>query len=368
VADFTDSYGLLDRLLHRFAFKTTKMQLGLADNESEEHRAQLTTIQIDKPVFITSLPRSGTTILLDVLSKTEQFSYHSYQDMPFIFTPLMWAKFSRNFAKSNELTERAHKDGIKINQQSPEAFEEMLFKAFWPKLYDGVSLPLWPEQSNAKFDAFFADHIKKLLFREGIGRDEPNQSKKNRRYISKNNLNITRLPYLKSLFPQCIILVPFRDPLQHALSLLRQHQNFTELHGQSKFAKDYMAAVGHFDFGANLKPVNFEGWFDNTDHKPDSLGFWLEYWIVAYQHILDNHKSLCDFVCFETLCAEPGKSFTTLAEVLAIDALTLIKSVGVIRVAKVHPVNVAGLNADNVARAQALYLDMVGIAVNGAEV
>ncbi len=344
-------------MLHRFAFKTSKMQLGLADNESEEHRTKLNSIQINKPVFITSLPRSGTTILLDVLSKTQQFSYHSYQDMPFIFTPLMWAKFSRNFAKSNELTERAHKDGIKINQQSPEAFEEMLFKAFWPKLYEGASLPLWPEQPNAEFDDFFDDHIKKLILRDGAAN----------RYISKNNLNITRLPYLKTLFPECILLVPFRDPLQHALSLLRQHQNFSELHGQSKFAKDYMAAVGHFDFGANLKPVNFDGWFDNTVYKPDSLDFWLEYWIVAYQHILDNHKNLCDFVCFETLCAQPQKSFTTVAEVLAIDAQTLIKSVDAIKVAKVHAVDTGALNADNVAKAQALYRNMMGIAVNSNE-
>ncbi|MCJ8269027.1 MAG: sulfotransferase, partial [Psychrosphaera sp.] len=364
MADFADSYTFLDRLLHRFAFKTTKMQLGLADNESEEHRAQLNNIQIDKPVFITSLPRSGTTILLDVLSKTEQFSYHSYQDMPFIFTPLLWSKFSRNFAKSNELTERAHKDGIKINQQSPEAFEEMLFKAFWPKLYDGASLPLWPEQPNAKFDTFFAEHIKKLLFRDGKGRDSPVQGEKSTRYISKNNLNITRLPYLKKLFPDGILLVPFRDPLQHALSLLRQHQNFTKLHGQSKFAKDYMAAVGHFDFGANLKPVNFSGWFDNTAYQPDSLDFWLEYWVMAYQHIVDNHKSFCHFVCFETLCAEPKNSFITLAEVLAIEPQTLIKSIGVIKVAKTHAVDVAGLNADTVAKAQGLYRDMVGIAVN----
>ncbi|NQZ06014.1 MAG: sulfotransferase [Algicola sp.] len=366
MADFQEQYSLLDRLLHRFAFKTTKMQLGLADNESEEHRVQLNNIQIDKPVFITSLPRSGTTILLDVLSKTEQFSYHRYQDMPFIFTPLMWAKFSRNFAKSNELTERAHKDGIKINQQSPEAFEEMLFKAFWPKWYDGASLPLWPEIANPEFDRFFADHIKKLLFRDGKGRDGKGRDGKDIRYISKNNLNITRLPYLKKLFPQCILLVPFRTPLQHALSLLRQHQNFTELHSQSQFAKDYMAAVGHFDFGANLKPVNFSSWFDNTVYQPDSLDFWLEYWIVAYQHIVDNHKSFCHFVCFETLSTEPQNSFITLAEVLAIEPQTLIKSVGVIKVAKTHAVDVAALNAENVAKAQGLYRDMVGIAVNGS--
>ena len=40
------------------------------------------------------------------------------------------------------------------------------------------------------------------------------------RYLSKNNNNILRLPALARAFPQALILIPFRDPLTHAASLL----------------------------------------------------------------------------------------------------------------------------------------------------
>jgi hypothetical protein len=356
VADFQDNYSFFDKALHYLAFKSSKLQLNLAENESEEHHQKLQAISVEKPVFITSLPRSGTTILLDVLTKTDAFSYHSYQDMPFVFTPLMWAKFSNKFAKSDTLTERAHKDGIKINSKSPEAFEEMFFKAFWPELYKGSSVALWPQSTNQKathfkFNRFFTDHIKKLLFRDS-----------RTRYISKNNLNITRLPYIRSLFGDAIILIPFREPIQHALSLLRQHQNFTALHGENKFSKDYMAAIGHFDFGANLKPVNFNQWFDNCEYSPDTLDFWLAYWIECYQYLLDNPSGGL-FVCFERLCKDPEGSFNVLAEQLQLEPQTLLKSVGEIKVAKIHAVDLSTLNGANVVRAEALYqaLDAVSL-------
>ena len=66
MADFNDQYGFFDKLLHRFAFNTKNMQLNLAQSETEQYQQQLDQIKIERPVFITGLPRAGTTILLDV--------------------------------------------------------------------------------------------------------------------------------------------------------------------------------------------------------------------------------------------------------------------------------------------------------------
>ena len=367
-SDFEDDYSFVDKALHNLAFGTSKIQLTMAKQESEKHQAALKPLRVERPVFITGLPRSGTTILLDVLSKSGQFSYHRYQDMPFVLTPLVWDKFSKWFVKTadgqGELKERAHQDGIKINQQSPEAFEEMLWKAHWPQAYNDSAIEPWSETANLEFDQFFTEHIKKLLLRD----NRP-------RYISKNNLNITRVPYLKRLFPDSLVLVPFREPLQHALSLLKQHRNFGAMHQNNHFSRAYMAGVGHFDFGANLKPVNFNGWARRCSFSPDTVDFWLAYWIETYQYLLDvvagghsgGHGGVEGvlFVGFEALCKEPESSFNVLAGQLAIEPQTLVKSVSQIRVARAHPVERDSLDGHNLARAEAVYQRLLERAVNG---
>ena len=89
-------------------------------------------------------------------------------------------------------------------------------------------------------------------------------------------------------FRDALFLIPFRDPIQHCASLLRQHLNFLEIHRRDRFAKSYMEGIGHFDFGDNLRPVDFDGWLDSSKHRdPREMGFWLEYWLcrlpVAYR-------------------------------------------------------------------------------------
>ena len=56
-------------------------------------------------------------------------------------------------------------------------------------------------------------------------------------YISKNNNNILRLESIISAFPNCLIIIPFRDPIQQANSLLTQHKNFTEIQKNDRFVK-----------------------------------------------------------------------------------------------------------------------------------
>ena len=55
----------------------------------------------------------------------------TYRDMPFILAPNCWHKVSRLFLQKKKLQQRAHRDGIKIGYDSPEAFEEIFWKTFY---------------------------------------------------------------------------------------------------------------------------------------------------------------------------------------------------------------------------------------------
>ena len=60
-----DGYSGVDRALHRVAFATYEVQADLADIEDRLYASHLGSLTNQRPVFITSLPRAGTTLLLE---------------------------------------------------------------------------------------------------------------------------------------------------------------------------------------------------------------------------------------------------------------------------------------------------------------
>ena len=81
---------------------------------------------------------------------------------------------------------------------------------------------------------------------------------KKERYLSKNNQNIKRVELINSIFSKSKILIPFREPIQHAYSLLTQHKKFIEDSKNDKFISKYMKWIGHTEFGPNYIPVHNE--------------------------------------------------------------------------------------------------------------
>jgi len=308
---FENRYSAMDRLLHRVAFASAPMQLAIADLEDRLFASQLESVEIRRPVFVTALPRAGTTLVLDILESQNEFVSHSYRHMPFVLCPMLWSKFAKRFQRPGELQERAHQDGMLVSEDSPEAFEEMLWKAFWRRNYGADRIHPWRE-NDPEFFEFMRSHMRKII---AGGRSSHDSQL---RYLSKNNLNIARIALLRKHFPDAVIVVPFREPLQHAASLLRQHLNFLEIHRDDRFARQYMAGIGHYDFGANLRPVNFDGWLDSSQFPdPTTLGFWLEYWLATYQNL-----GKCDDVlllCYEQLCESPESSLQRLANALSLE-------------------------------------------------
>jgi len=315
--DFEGRSGRLDRLLHDVAFHGVAAQRALADIEDRFYARRLAGIDIVRPVFVTALPRAGTTLLLEVLGAQRDLAAHSYRQMPFLLCPLLWDRLSRRFRRGAVPRERAHGDGLRVGYDSLEAFEEVLWRAFWPEKYRRDRIAPWrPDEIDAdgEFADFFARHMRKLIaLRAGEGRGPS-------RYLSKNNANIARLGLLRRLFPDAVVLVPFRHPLDQAASMLRQHARFLALHAADPFARRYMDAIGHFEFGAGLRPIDFAGWRDAAgDLSSEGLDFWLEYWCQAYEHVLAHASAGVYLLDYDACCAAPGPALARIAALVGLD-------------------------------------------------
>ncbi len=219
-------------------------------------------------VFITGLPRSGTTSILNFLFLSDNYASLTYSNMPFILSP----SFSKLFHKKNILKkERLHGDGIYYDINSPEALDEIFF-----------------DNDEEYIKNELIKYIQLILL---------NKNKK--KYLSKNNLNYKRINLISSILPNSIFLIPIREPLQHANSLLNQHLRFSKLQKQNDFIKRYMNYLGHNEFGLNHKP-----WNKPINHKNfNEIDYWIEQWILFYQNILNKYKFYknCHFVIYEKL-------------------------------------------------------------------
>lgn len=281
----TSAYSAMDRMVHRLAFAAPFVQATAADVEDGVFGKDIEGIEEKPPIFITSLPRAGTTIVLNALHDLPGVATHLYRDMPFIMAPLLWSRMSGGFQQNAELRERAHGDGIKVGFDSPEAFEEVIWRHFWPNHYHDDRIDLWTSaDKDDEARDFLKKHFRKIVsLRTGPGG----------RYVSKNNGNIARLDLLNDLFHDGKIIVPLRDPAEHAASLLRQHQNFLKQHAEDAFVRRYMNDIGHLEFGQLHRPIAFPGLADLT-HGIDATSpdYWLAYWVAAMEHTVARSDHL----------------------------------------------------------------------------
>jgi hypothetical protein len=267
-----NNYSWLQQKLHQLALSSKFMREVMFDIEISAISPNKTD---DNNVFVAGLARSGTTILLNALYKSDEFASLSYKDMPFILAPNLWSKLSLN-KQDIDLVERAHGDGIKVSTESPEAFEEV----FWMTFDEG------DKDTMEKFKNYV--HL-------------INQKYRKKRYLSKNNQNIRRVELISKIFPNSKILIPFRNPIQHAYSLLSQHKRFIEDSKKDKFISNYMKWIGHTEFGPNYIPIHDK----NLCFEDDlTINHWLEQWHLTYKHCFDNLKNNENvyFICYEQLC------------------------------------------------------------------
>ena len=163
------------------------------------------------------------------------------------------------------------------------------------------------------------------------------------RYLSKNNLNTARLAAPPEPLRQGTILIPFRDPVQQAAAMLRQHERFLEIHEEDDFVREYMKAIGHHEFGKGLKPIDFNEWLDGCSSNPEGLKFWVRYWTKAYQFALDQAGEEVAFVSYARLTEEPDSALSDLAEVGELPTEDLVPLTGELHAPHTHSVNRARL-------------------------
>lgn len=310
---FAVAYSRADRLFHRMAFATPAIQLTAADIERIAFGDVWRNASATRPVFVTSLARAGTTLLLEILHELPELACHTYRDMPFILAPFLWSKISRPFRTQATTRERAHGDRVQIGFDSPESFEEVFWKSFWPSHYHKNRICLWTE-AEEKHDAtaFFIEHMKKIIVLRRPDREA------NTRYLSKNNSNIARLPLLARMFPDSSILILLRDPMEHALSLHRQHLNFTKMQASDPFVKRYMNDIGHYEFADLHRPFAFEELAALTEGRSiQSLDYWLAYWIAAFEHVVKTGGEAL-IVPYEEVCANGARALAPLCEKIGI--------------------------------------------------
>jgi len=274
-----EDYNWADRMVHRIAFGARAPQQILIDMEDRRFGKRLASQVMGPPVFITALPRAGTTLMLEVLSCHPDTATHTYRDMPFVLSPVIWQQLSAKFQVRQDAKERSHGDGMLVSADSPEAFEEVLWQRECPQDFHGDAIRL-RERLDPEFISSLQRHMRAIC----VARGKPSASSMH--YVSKNNANIARLGALARAFPDASIVIPLRHPIDQARSLLRQHQKALASHAHSKFARAYVRDIGHFEFGAEHRPIRFEGRDEVLARlRPDSLDYWIAYWIAAARHI-----------------------------------------------------------------------------------
>ncbi len=275
----------------------------MGDLETWVVRTDLADIKIEKPVYVTSLARSGTTIISEILSQHQDTCYHTYGDFPSVYTPYWknWIK-QRQIVGAGVKSERAHQDRIKINNDSIEAFEEVLWMYFHKGIHlDGIARPVDYVKGHP-FNSYYIDHIKKHLL-----------VKKSSRYLAKANYNSNRIEYLLELFPDAKFIVPIRHPINHLASLEKQHNKFLAAGLENSNIDKQLAASGHFEFGQLREVIDFSNGSTARQIKTlfsqdQEIRAWSEYWLAFYRNMMDlkNKSKVYDkaikFIKYEDLC------------------------------------------------------------------
>jgi hypothetical protein len=330
-------YNLVDRCLHYMAFCHPVIQKSLCEIENDLFGKQFKSIASKHEVFVTGLPRSGTTLILDLLYRTGEFASFTYRNMPFVLAPIVWSKISRSFHKQASSQERAHGDGMQVSFDSPEAFEEVIWLAYLGKqiVKPGFLSPVSTDACSADFAQAMQNSVRKLLY---LGRCLHAEGAE-LRYLSKNNANISRTDALVKLFPGSTIVVPFRSPLAHVGSLMRQHERFLQVQSTDKFTERFMKWLGHYEFGTNFKPINFDNWLEgmNLPYQADA-NFWLKYWIQAYEYVLARRTDNVVFINFDRLLQGGERVLNALAERIHVhDRQLLVGQAGRLRLPTSEP-------------------------------
>ncbi len=302
------AYGIAPKLLHYLALGLNAVTVTSFDMERRMMLSGAPNSRDGAHVFVAGYARAGTTFLMRTLYQSNDFCSLTYKDMPFVLAPNLWSIITSRFHRQITMAERAHKDGILVDAESPEALEEVFWRVQTEGRYIGKDALTVIDIDNKVTD-LFRMYVSLVLKRYGKVR-----------YLSKNNNNILRIPAILQTFPKAFVVIPFRDPVQHANSLLNKHNDFILQYEKDGFAKAYMTWLAHHEFGVTHRP------FVWPQTKPSlfptsELSYWLENWCHAYAYLLsvgNAHPDRILFFDYDRFCAEGDTYLAKVTEVIGI--------------------------------------------------
>ena len=328
------AYSPMAQLFHRLILNHYHLGKALLKRQIKgiEH-----PVQADQAtaVLITGLARAGTTALTRALTDRGPFASLDYSNMPVLLAPRLWSKFYK--PKKKEDKERAHGDGIKVGLASVEALEEYFFKVTTnDRFISDTGLHL--HEISAEENDLYRRYTKSLC---NVGQV----------YLAKNNNAVLRLKSMLPLNPDMTVFVLVRDPLQHAFSLMKQHQKFEKEQTADPFILEYMNWLGHHEFGLGQLPFNLSG---SAPQQTDrgQLNYWLERWMDYYNYA--KTISNIQFIAYEDFVARPKE---VLERISTATGITL-KTEGVELFEKTA-LNVPAHDAGLAARALEIYREVV---------
>ena len=263
---------------------------------------ELANQAIVKPVFVSGVARSGSTILTEIVSQHPQLACHHYSDFPLTWIPYWWNSLRRQLPlPKREPQERAHRDRLMISADSPEAIEEVLWMHFFPAAHDPDGSHVMNQQdSHPAFEKTYRDHIQKLML-----------VRHRQRYVAKNNYHVTRLEYLLKLFPDARFIIPIRNPVQQVASLLKQHRLFSRQNAEDARVSKQLQLSGHYEFGPLRCPVVVsDKRRAHYSQQLDDLSWYASQWADVYgflhERMTDNPAlaEACLVVHYEDTCSE----------------------------------------------------------------
>lgn len=294
----SSGYSESARLLHQIILDNQNLGKSLFRFESNSFLKENTDSE-PQSLIVSGLARAGTTALTTQLHEIGDFYSLSYANMPFLMAPNLWSKIYK--PKDAKKTERSHGDGVEFGLDSVEALEEYF----------------WKSQLSDSF--IESDHLVEHQVDETTSEAYKNYQKLVRKasdsgsiYLAKNNNMMLRYESVKNHCKDMNIILLIRKPLDHANSLLKQHQRFCAMQKEDPFVLEYMDWLGHHEFGLNQKEFQFNGQ-ESAGSNKDSIDFWVSVWVNYYsavrQYLSDEQITL---IRYEDFLQDPSKVFQSL--------------------------------------------------------
>jgi|TARA_B110000037_G_C17123790_1_gene507066 hypothetical protein len=336
------NYSFFSKIFHKLVLNSNEI-LAIFFEIEKKLFLKKTKRHKTKSLFITGLARSGSTILLKSLYDNGAFGTLKYSDMPFITAPNLWSKINFFQKITPFKKERLHMDGIKINETSPEAFEEIFWES---QLNNSLSKKILIKDDiyNNVVIENFENFISLITFKEN----------KNI-YLSKNNSNISRIDVLNKKIRNKKILILFRNPVDQCYSLWKQHINLIKLQQADNFILDYMNMLCHYEFGLGHKPFLLSS-FKPTS-SPLNVVYWMEYWFMIYSNLLQftkNDNQDIAFLSYEKLTNSPELTIVKILKMMDINIKNYKNEIH----NKKNYSNNLDLNKDIVLKANRLYEEL----------